>query len=626
MGKNFEKELANLDMVYDSAFCADVNGISKFLAEFSSSYLFGVGSGGSYSVAAAMDFMCKNAGILSRCITPLELCDLIKTIKQSAFMLFTASGSNNDTKNSYRFISDLEPKGLLTCCMHKNAPIKKIQRNNIHEWYFEYKMPVQKDGYLAVESYVSTIIILAKAFQKIRKDGYFALPENRKWGQANIEKLLLAKVLLKKSIILLHSGITTPAAVDLESKFSEGALGYVSTVDFRNFAHGRHFWLAKNREETAVIALVGKRERKLADKTLVLIPPEIPVLRKDVDDSTIEGLFDIIDYELKLVSEAGIIQNMDPGKPHIEEFGRKMYHINYNLNMLPENRSLKNDRLAMGIYRKGNGTLDAARKAYNELCFREYKALVFDYDGTLHDKRFSDETNESEKCIFNKINDLLKNGVTIGIATGRGKSVRRELQKVIKPEYWNNVLISYYNGGVTGLLADEKQPDKFAAPVPVAFSRVNEYLQESFLDEDYELDGIRDQNPYQLTMISPVVGIVEGLKKYLDEIPDIKIVQSSHSIDIIPKSSSKNNIFNGLRSLGIDENEVLCIGDAGHAGGNDYELLNRWNALSVDSVSNQPQVCWNFASMGNRNLDATNEYLGWINIVDFGKFMLREQT
>jgi len=626
MGKNFEKELASLDKVYESAFYTDVNDISKFLAEFKESYFYGVGSGGSYSVAAAMDFMCKKAGIFSRCVTPLELCDLTKVIKRSAFMLFTASGGNNDTKNSYRFISDLEPKGILTCCMRKNAPIKKIQRNSIHEWYFEYKMPVPKDGYLAVESYVSIITILAKAFQNVSKDSFFALPENKIWGQSIIDKELLAKVLSKKSIILLHSGITTPAAIDLESKFSEGALGYISTVDYRNFAHGRHFWLARKKDETAVIALVGKRESKLADKTISLLPPEIPVLRKDVDDKTIEGLFDIIDYELKIVSEAGKIQNMDPGKPHVEEFGRKMYHINYNLNMLPENRKLKNDRLAMGVYRKDIGAPDVARKAYTKLCSKEYRAIVFDYDGTLHDKRFPYDTNESEKSIFIKINDLLKNGITIGIATGRGKSVRRELQKVIKPEYWSKVFISYYNGGVTGLLADDKQPEKYAVPIPFAFFKVGEYLNKTFSAKDYELDGIKDQNPYQLTMISPNVDIVESLKKFLYEIPELKIVQSSHSVDIIPRSSSKINIFMELRKLCINEDEVLCIGDAGHAGGNDYELLNRWNALSVDSVSLQPELCWNFARMGNRNLDATNEYLDWISIVDFGRFILRDQV
>lgn len=630
MGKNFEKELMNLRNVYDYAYNADVSNVIKFLMEFRDTPIIGVGSGGSYSVATAMDYMCKKAGLFSRSVTPLELYDLIKVIGDVAFIIFTAAGGNNDTKNSYKFISALEPKGLMTSCMRIDAPVKKLQKNNMHENYYEYEMPVRKDGYLAVESYISSITILAKAFNNMTKDSFFELTKKRNWGGNEIEKDLLEEILKRETIIVLHSGITSPAAIDLESKFSEGALGNISLVDFRNFAHGRHFWLSHRREKTSVIALVGKRDRKLADKTIKLIPTDIPVLRKDVDDITINGLLDIIDFEFNLVLETGKIRGIDPGKPKVEEFGKKLYHINHNICLLPEVKKLSKDRISAGIYRKrgefifdkSNCKYISAKKVFDEICLNEFAGIVFDYDGTLHDKR---KSTEMERSIFAIMNSLLDKEVKIGIATGRGKSVRNELRKVIDTKYWDKVIISYYNGGVTSFLSDDFQPDKSARTVPNTFATVKKFIEDNYSLDSYELDGIEDENPYQLTIITFDTRIKNGLRMFIDCLADLKMVQSSHSVDVIPKSSSKNNIFLYLKKLGVFENEVLCIGDSGSVEGNDYELLNRKFGLSVDSVSDKLNTCWNFSRLGNRNLEATKEYLEMIKIKDKGKFIIEEK-
>ena len=53
----------------------------------------------------------------------------------------------------------------------------------------------------------------------------------------------------------------------------------------------------------------------------------------------------------------------------------------------------------------------------------------------------------------------------------------------------------------------------------------------------------------------------------------------------------------------------LCIGDKGEWPGNDFELLSSRYSLSVDEVSSDPDTCWNIASLGIKNSDATYEYL-----------------
>ena len=48
-------------------------------------------------------------------------------------------------------------------------------------------------------------------------------------------------------------------------------LGNVQISDFRNFAHGRHHWLAKRRETTGVLALLTPEDEATAKATVQLI-------------------------------------------------------------------------------------------------------------------------------------------------------------------------------------------------------------------------------------------------------------------------------------------------------------------------------------------------------------------
>lgn len=626
MGKNYRKELDNLNAIYDNAARTDVGVLANFVKEHMAEPFIGVGSGGSYSVACVMNYLCRKAGILSTCATPLEFCDLSFAARTAAVMLFTAGGSNNDSRNAYQYLSMLEPKALLTCCMRQNAPIKKMQHNNLHEFYYEYRMPVAKDGFLAVESYFSSTVLLARAFEQATGDAFFSLSSMPTWDKGMFDYDLLREVLRRESIIVLHGGIATPAAIDLESKFSEVSLGNINLTDFRNFAHGRHYWVSDRRNSTSIIALVGANEKKLADKTLALLPRDIPVLREDISDDTIDGLIHAICYVLELVWEAGNIKGIDPGHPKVEEFGRKLYHINYNICNTPIMKTLEKDNVSAGLCRKVNKPLSQideslykyACEKYKHITTREFRGIIFDYDGTLHDKR---RNSELEEDIFGILNSLLREEIVVGIATGRGKSVRVELQKVIEQKYWDKVVIAYYNGGTIGTLDDAAQPDKSRMPFPEEFCVVQKYVEG--WDCGLQVDGIEDRNPYQLTVMSVGKGDLDSLRIFIENNTQLKILQSSHSVDIIPRSSSKNNILKWFEERGMDSQDFLLMGDSGHEGGNDYELLSNPYGLSVDTVHKAMDSCWNFASMGKRNLEATKEYLDRIEVQGPGRFKLK---
>jgi hypothetical protein len=121
--------------------------------------------------------------------------------------------------------------------------------------------------------------------------------------------------------------------------------------------------------------------------------------------------------------------------------------------------------------------------------------------------------------------------------------------------------------------------------------------------------GIKsDDSPNQLTFGSKTTREWSALKEILLnemmllDLSDITMVESSHSIDIIPRRiASKNHMLSHCRklckSLGLPLN-ALCIGDKGQWPGNDYALLANEYALSVGEVSSIPETGWNISPPG----------------------------
>ena len=158
MGKKFENEIENLNIVYSSALNCDCGIIADFIRRYYSSPFLLIGSGGSYSVAATMEMFCTRIGVAAKCVTPLELPQYRYNINRYAVVLFSAGGKNSDSINAYKYLLEMEPLGLLTVCMCLGSKLKSIQVENAHNYFFEYNMPVHKDGYLAVESLISSIV------------------------------------------------------------------------------------------------------------------------------------------------------------------------------------------------------------------------------------------------------------------------------------------------------------------------------------------------------------------------------------------------------------------------------------------------------------------------------------
>jgi hydroxymethylpyrimidine pyrophosphatase-like HAD family hydrolase len=605
MGRPFISDLKLLNSTYEFTINCNTDKIENFLISSVNKPLIIVGSGGSFSAAKTFEYLHHRSGLggIAKAITPFELINYADLIRTTNIVLLTASGNNPDIINSYKLISSYNPLSFLIICINEKSKIKNLSRDD-SSILFEKSLPSGKDGFLAINSLIATIIFIAKSYSKIILDNkFFTMNESFEFPgkYENFEN----NIIKRESTIILHGGMTTPVAFDIESKFSETALGNIQLADYRNFAHGRHYWLSKKHCQTSIISLISPNEKKVAQKTLEIIPSTIPIQNITTDKNNVIGILELFSKIFYLVSSTGKLEGIDPGKPKVSEYGRKMYHINYSPLSTKEFRQL--DLIENRAILKKFGSLNSelAKKYkksffefYNNLTSQRFNNIIFDYDDTLYEK---DGNIDVDNKIFSKIDEMLDAGIGIKFATGRGKSIRLELQKKIEKKHWDKIYIGYYNGGEIAALSDDKSPNT-NKNVLGSLSCLSKELTSFFQNKEMEL------RPKQLTIMLNTVNdiknmnvIIEICKKY----PDLKVFQSGHSMDIIPVGSSKLNVLNTSAKNSI----ALCIGDSGQSSGNDYELLSHKYSLSVNKVSSALDTCWNFAPTALKNTSATLYYL-----------------
>ncbi|MEZ5059076.1 MAG: hypothetical protein R2879_18735 [Saprospiraceae bacterium] len=95
-----------------------------------------------------------------------------------------------------------------------------------------------------------------------------------------------------------------------------------------NFGHGRHHWVAKQKK-SAIVFIESKESKNLSIKTISQIPIEIPILTLETDNEDECGILQLIIKSFFLVDKLGEIAGIDPGKPGVPEFGRKLYNLSF---------------------------------------------------------------------------------------------------------------------------------------------------------------------------------------------------------------------------------------------------------------------------------------------------------
>lgn len=633
MGRPYESELSEFNETYAWSRAAAVESLAASLASAAHLPLIAVGSGGSLtSAAVAAALHAQFTGRIARVMTPYELAMSPLALKETGILLCTAGGSNPDVLSCFDGLVRREPALLAAICTRLDSPLAKAAAS--HEWTscHEFSAPVRKDGFLATNSLVATIVLLIRAYEHI-----FSVPSRL---PSTLSQLLSPGRQLERSLgeleesfrplcerrtlTVLHGAMTQPAATDVESRFTEAALGNVQLADYRNFAHGRHHWLARKADDTALLILSSPEDKTSAERTAALLPKSIPLLQLRFAHG-FEGMLSAVIHSIYLGWFAAKSHGIDPGRPKVPQFGRKLYHLRaipkspLNGIALPEfeaNAIERKSGLSIPTLRARN-QLDEWRTHYRtfrkSLARTSFQGVIFDYDGTLCGP--AERFTGLRKDVIASLVSLLRAGIIVGIATGRGKSVKEVLRSLIRPRALQKlIVVGYHNAGEIGWLDDENVPPD-APPLHESLSSINAALtQSSFVSQNAELEAKGRQISVEANsplIVTDLWGCVSNILLQ-HAAAGIQLVRSTHSIDVLAPGVSKRSVLTALMER-LRQNHhdpaILCIGDLGRWPGNDFELLQHPFALSVDQSSLDPSTCWNLAPPSSRNVDACLYYL-----------------
>lgn len=618
MGKAFANELAALPKTLAWAQSQNVTLLERFVTDVAEHPLVAIGSGGSFTA-------CHLTALLHRTrhqrpaqyMTPLDSLLVPAGLHRAGVFLASASGKNKDVLAALQSAIAEEAPAIAAVTLRAINPLSLAATDYSRVRVFAAEAPTGKDGYLATNSLIATCVLAARAYG-------FEVGVSTASGASVDKSVFKGRHVLQ----VLHGDWGGPVATDIESKASESALACAQLADYRNFGHGRHLWLAKRAEETVVVALVTPGTAAIAEATLKLFPKCIPVIRLETSLGGPAGTIDLLSQAFHLIGRLGEARGQDPGRPRVPEFGRKLYRlttprvrstnsapIQRKLWMLPE---VSDDGEAFKIgLDKFLGTARASRIG----------ALALDYDGTLCTKE--DRFDGLREDIVAECERLLRSGVRLGIATGRGTSVRKELQRALNRKLWPLVHVGYYNGTDIGALGDENAPCK-DGPEEEVLKRARDLLAEdAWLTATAKLTARPHQiavEPKRTASSDALAAHVMALLAPLDG-QGARIVVSSHSLDVLGPARGKGSLVSWLRLKIGDGLEVLCIGDRGAWPGNDYSLLAEPLSLSVDKVSSVANACWNLAPRGIAGPDATLLYLRAIKARrGVGTFLWKENS
>lgn len=629
MGRPYAEELTELPRTYRWALSVDISPLVTGLRRAASLPLVAIGSGGSLTVAEFAAGLHRDvSGCPAMAQTPLDAVASRMNLRDAAVLMTSAGGSNPDVLGSFDIIAAREPASFTVVCLKTATPLARRVARFPFADFVEISPPTERDGFLATNSLVALIVVLTRAYEAV-----FAYPLElpRTWAELlprNVTTALdrrLSTVWERKTLVVLHGPSTRVAAVDLESRFTEAALQNVWIADYRNFAHGRHHWLAKQQDSTAVLAFVTPDDEELASRTLALIPDSVPLVCEEIPFSGVTATIAALGRVIHVAAGAGRAKAIDPGRPGVPGFGRRIYHLNaFRRRALPQPGQIAIERKtgksvetlsSLGVLKFWHDAYCSFTDAIKDVVF---KSVAIDYDGTLCGE--TDRFGDLQPQVAKELLRVLRGGVAVGIATGRGKSVRTALREALPEKYWDRVVVGYYNGGDVGLLSDEK---------PDGTPRVGEQLAEiagalrsnRLLCHLAKLELRIPQitiEPKRQTDADDVWGIIESVIQGL-HVPGTSLLRSSHSMDVLAPGVDKRAVVQRLRELhGPSDGPTLCIGDKGRYPGNDYLLLSLPHSLSVDETSLDPETCWNVAPLGVRRVAACVYYLRALSITRRG--------
>ncbi len=627
----YEEELNKLRDTYTHALSSNIEDLKLAIAGVSESSIIGVGSGGSYTVASLLCSLHEAyTGRVSRPSTPLELICNPNLASASPVFLISAEGKNPDICEALERARRQSARTVHVLVNRENCPLVQKAEELYEVKSHVFALPY-KDGYLATNSLLYDAILIARAYSEL--DGVLSpFPESfdeLKIGDKSIQDWAASiegfadQAIKAGAVFVTYSPILKAVAADLESKLAEAALLHCQLADLRSFAHGRHLWLADRPDDCVILALIDPSLENLWQHTTSLIPKPESCLAVNVGGSAPVDLVKGIVSGMYLVSVIAKLLGKDPAKPEVKQFGRDLYYADVSTLV-----GRPNDENNFGMHSKAEvlgahwpaksqrvtitRAMEAAR---DDMLQQHFKAIIFDYDGTLCPSQRKEVAPAKE--IADHIIKLVEAGIVVGVASGRGGSMQEALKQVIPEALWSRIHLGLYNGGyrttLNGDLTSKGDTSEFISHVTRIVRRL-QALGAPIVD-------IRPTPPYQVSVrfregiaTEPMWFVLAdalreaGLDLY-------RMVRSKHSIDVLEEKVNKSLLVADIiQQNKIEPYKILTMGDQGAWPGNDASLLEHRYSLSVDTPSRRMDRGWKFAPDHKRYVDATLWYLEHMRI------------
>lgn len=338
----FERKIKEFPTIIKWVEDTDVSALRRFILDNSLPNRFFLGSGGSYSAAAFAESLSIQKGFMSRAITPFMFDGGHYNKIPASTLLISASGSNNDILRSFREANNgqvqrvgaltLSPKGWLHDEMEKDKS----------ETLFEFPIPTGRDGFLSTNTVLAFYLFLYKVFgyddidlldptispdeDKEISDFVNSLKQIPSDGMTS-QEAFLHKLEGVDSFFVLYTANSYPAAFDIESKFSEGAMGNTQLADYRNFAHGRFNWFTQRPGQTGLICLQTPEDVQMSEEILSHLPVYVPILRIKTKHRSPLGCIDLLIKEHYLCKAMAERWGLDISRPKVPDYGRYLHNL-----------------------------------------------------------------------------------------------------------------------------------------------------------------------------------------------------------------------------------------------------------------------------------------------------------
>lgn len=343
MSRRYNEVLSRLPETVEWSVGLDINKVSRFLLEDDGLPRVFLGCGGSLSAAYLSASLSVERGIVAVAMTPYQFIFSPWAEMPARVVVISAGGSNVDVLNSCK-TSMLNPKQKFAALlMSIDSPLERLMSENGLNDSFVFELR-KRDGFVATNSLVAFYSILFRIFRaenavikdwsfiekfcgdfKVFVDSTYSLPTET-WDQHNAA---LYNARETDRFYILYSPETLPVAVDLESRFSEGAIGCLQISDYRNFSHGRFNWFSQRKGQTAIIALINRCCKGVAEGILSELPDYIPVFRLETEKDGSESIMHLLIKGMFLSRVLGERWGLDLGAPKVPDFGRVIFKKDY---------------------------------------------------------------------------------------------------------------------------------------------------------------------------------------------------------------------------------------------------------------------------------------------------------